>query len=124
MDSSLKKTLSIVAAVACLALAAFIVIRTQSGSSSGDIGDHIQMLCTNPKCANNFELSEKQFKAMISKEMPMSMQAPSFDCPKCKQKTAAIAMKCEKCGNIFVPNYRSPQNFDKCPKCSFSKSHQ
>jgi DNA-directed RNA polymerase subunit M/transcription elongation factor TFIIS len=124
MDISTKKIVSIVVAIACLALAVIIMIKTHNSRSSGDIADHIQMLCTNPKCGQSYVLSEKQFKAMISNEAPMSMQTPSFSCPKCKQKTAGIAMKCEKCGNVFLPNYRSPQNLDKCPKCGFSKSHQ
>ena len=128
MDDVLKKRLMIGITIGCLVLAIGITIKINSGGSSSGSTGPIQMLCVNPKCGQAFELSEKEFSDMMSQNpgggMPMLMETPVFKCTKCNEKSAYIAMKCEKCGNVFVPNYQTPDGFDKCPKCGFSKSQQ
>ncbi|MFA6186534.1 MAG: hypothetical protein WC770_04895 [Phycisphaerae bacterium] len=132
MDDVLKKRLSIGIAIGCLVLAAGIIVKTNfSGSSSGGAAGPIHILCVNPKCGQTFDFSEKEFNDMVSKStgtgsggMPMLTEAPVFKCPKCNANSAYVAMKCEKCGNLFVPNYQNPVSYDKCPKCGFSKVQQ
>ncbi|MHB0946073.1 MAG: hypothetical protein ACYC3B_02760 [Sedimentisphaerales bacterium] len=129
MDDELKKKVSIGIVICCLALAIGITVKTYSGGGSGGgSAGPVQMLCVNPKCAQAFEFSEKEFANMMSQNqgggMMMPMETPVFKCTKCNEKSAYIAMKCEKCGNVFIPNYQNPQGFDKCPKCGFSKYEQ
>jgi phage FluMu protein Com len=40
-------------------------------------------------------------------------------CPKCGKDSVALAIKCEKCGEIFLENPEATY-MDKCPKCDFS----
>jgi Zn finger protein HypA/HybF involved in hydrogenase expression len=129
MNDILKKRISIGVAVCCLSLAIGITVkRNFSGGYDGGSAGPIQMLCVNPKCGQAFELSEKEFSNLTSQsqggKMMMPMETPVFKCSKCNQKSAYVAMKCEKCGNVFVPNYQSSDGFDKCPKCGFSPSQQ
>jgi DNA-directed RNA polymerase subunit M/transcription elongation factor TFIIS len=127
VNDILKKRISIGVSICCLSLAIGITVKRNfiDDYGGGSIGP-IQMLCVNPKCGQAFELSEKEFSNLISQNQgsDMLVETPAFKCVKCNQKSAYIAMKCEKCGNVFVPNYQSPDGFDKCPKCGFSKSQQ
>ena len=131
MDDVLKKRVSIGIAISCLVIAIGITVvtnldRTGGGGKAGPI----QMLCVNPACNNAFEATEDEFRKLMSGEdgappMPMMMmETPTFKCPKCNEKSVYVAMKCEKCGNVFVPNYQNPADYDKCSKCGFSKYQQ
>ena len=130
MDDVLKKRLSIGIAIGCLVLAIGITVKTNFSGGGGGSGKavSVQMLCVNPKCGQAYELSEKELSDVMSESrsggMPMPMETPVFKCIKCNEKSAYIAMKCEKCNNVFVPDYQNPAVFDKCPKCGFSKSQQ
>jgi len=46
---------------------------------------------------------------------------PGLICPKCGKPSAFEAMKCPKCGNIFVAGESGRGDFpDRCPKCKYS----
>jgi DNA-directed RNA polymerase subunit RPC12/RpoP len=129
MNDVLKRRISIGVSICCLSLAIGITVYTNF-SGGYDVGSNepVQMLCTNPKCGQAFELSGKEFSKLISRsqndKMMMPVEAMAFNCSKCNQKSAHTAMKCAKCGNVFVPNYQDPGIYDKCPKCGFSRFQQ
>jgi DNA-directed RNA polymerase subunit M/transcription elongation factor TFIIS len=126
MDEVFRKKVMIGVAVCCIAIAAVITIKTFFSSDYGDDNGNIQLLCANLKCGYAFELSQKEYADMTKNEdvEVATMQRPAVKCSKCGGKTAYIAMKCEKCGNVFFKKYMDPMNYDKCPKCGFSKSEQ
>lgn len=126
MEDASKKKISIAFAVCCLSLAIGITIKTNFSSGYSGNSEPTYVLCTNPECRQTFELSEKEFDEFINQNQNsnMPMETPVFKCTKCSQKSAYVAMKCEKCGNVFVPNYQNHDSFDKCQKCGFSKYQQ
>jgi membrane protease subunit (stomatin/prohibitin family) len=127
VNDILKKRISIGVSICCLSLAIGITVKRNFSNDYAGGASPIQMLCTNPKCAQAFEISEKEFNNLTSQnqdgEITAPMETPVFKCAKCNQRSAYIAMECGKCGNVFVPNYRSP-DYDKCPKCGFGPSQQ
>jgi len=52
-----------------------------------------------------------------------SAQFP-LTCPKCGKATLRSAMKCQKCGEVFVPFDERGMFDDKCPKCGFSAAEE
>jgi DNA-directed RNA polymerase subunit M/transcription elongation factor TFIIS len=124
MDEEIKKKVAIGIAIGCIAVAAAITIITSRGGSDGSktVGQ-IQFLCVNPQCGNAFESNGEEINKQKGEGISMA-DMPPVKCPKCGQDSAYAAIKCEKCGNIFIPNYDDPKEYDKCPKCGYSKDEQ
>jgi predicted RNA-binding Zn-ribbon protein involved in translation (DUF1610 family) len=100
-----------------------IIMNSSPSPNSPAAAEKIQLLCKNPICGYQFELSRQE----AGQEIPIGpgMPIPVFKCPKCGQESAYIAITCEKCGNFFVLNYQNKIDFpDRCPKCGFSKSQE
>jgi predicted RNA-binding Zn-ribbon protein involved in translation (DUF1610 family) len=125
MDEDMKKKVAIGIAVGCIVIAGAIAfMTTRSGSSDSKTKEgQVQFLCINPKCGNAFEASEEKLNKLRGDGISMA-DMPPIKCPKCGQESAYVAIKCEKCGNVFIPNYDNPAEYDKCPKCGFSKREQ
>ena len=51
----------------------------------------------------------------------MPMAQPSIKCPECGEQSGFVAIKCQKCEEIFIPDPMSQEAADKCPKCGYSK---
>jgi len=126
MDDQKKKLIQIIAIVALLIVAIGIFVMTNGGGGSKvKSPDEFALLCANPKCGHSEVISRDEYKEMLSDTpnpmMMMPGQQISFDCPECGKKTMFKASKCEKCENIFFPNYQSKDFYDRCPECGFSK---
>lgn len=127
MDETTKNRVSIGIAVICIIVAIAITFTffRSSDRNSAPTGP-IQLLCTNPQCGYKFELSQEEF----AKQMPPMPPMPgnltmAIKCPKCGQQSAYMAVTCEKCKNVFVPNYQAAEGYpDKCPKCGFSSAEE
>ena len=79
------------------------------------------MLCTNPQCNAEFEMTLEEIRKASSEMGPMG---GGFLCPECSKKSALIAEKCPYCEHTFIPN-PSPGDFrDRCPKCGKSKMEE
>lgn len=126
MDEVLKKKIVIGVSICVIGIAAVITYKTFFGGNSGDDRGNVQLLCANPKCGYAFEATRKEYADMTQNEKVdiAMMQKPALKCPKCSEKSAYDAMKCEKCGNVFIKKYFDPVNYDKCTKCGFSKSDE
>ena len=125
MDEEMKKKVAIGIAVGCIVIAAAITIITTRGGSSGgpESGGQVQFLCINPQCGYAFESSGEELDKLKSEGIAMA-EMPPLKCPKCGQNSVYAAIKCGKCGNVFIPNYENAEEYDKCPKCGFSKKEQ
>lgn len=82
--------------------------------------------CNNAKCANTWSMSAIAYLEYEKKNTPAgSPIAPLAICPKCSQKTGEVAIKCSKCGEIYVQTYGMNDEFgDRCPKCKYSPEEQ
>ena len=94
------------------------------GGSGGN--EPIVMLCANPECGKDYEITRDELQKNMEGMGPggmMPMMQPVFTCKFCEEKSAYIAQKCEKCGAVFVPNYMDPGNEypDACPECGYSR---
>ena len=125
MDEEMKKKVTIGIVVGCIAIAvAITVITNWGGGSAGPKNEgQMQFLCINPKCGHAFEASGDEINKRRGEGLSMA-EMPPTKCPQCGQNSAYFAIKCEKCGNVFIPNYENAKEYDKCPKCGFSKSEQ
>jgi DNA-directed RNA polymerase subunit M/transcription elongation factor TFIIS len=124
MDEDVKKKVSIGIAIGFIVVAAAITYMTSMGGSKGpEALGQIQFLCINPQCNNAFEASGDEIDRQKKEGISMGDMPPT-KCPKCGQNSAFVAIKCEKCGNVFIPNYRNTKEYDKCPKCGYSKEEQ
>jgi DNA-directed RNA polymerase subunit RPC12/RpoP len=125
MDEDIKKKVAIGIAVGCIVIAGAIAFMTTRGGSgdSKTKGKQVQYLCINPKCGNAFEAGREVLNR-LQEEGISQAEMPPMKCPKCGEDSAYVAIKCEKCGNVFIPNYENPKEYDKCPKCGFSKREQ
>ena len=95
-------------------------------SGGGSSNEPIVMLCANPACGKDYEISRNELQELMQEMGPggmMPMMQPVLKCKFCGEKSAYIAQKCEKCGTVFVPNYMDPGNEypDACPECGYSK---
>lgn len=132
MDDDKKKKIMIGIIVGCLVLAVGITIFTQTGGGGGgfDANAKIYMLCANPDCKASYEMTIKEFQEEMQAMGPEGMMMPGMGpmvltCKECGKKSAYQAEKCEKCGEIFVPNYMNAEDYpDRCPKCQYSKMEE
>jgi hypothetical protein len=82
----------------------------------------IWMLCTNPECAESWQLTKDEMEDLFSERDMMMGPGPERpkECKFCHEKSAFIAEKCQECGNVFVPNYMAEDYPDRCPECGYS----
>jgi ribosomal protein S27AE len=126
MDDEMKKKISIGVAIGCIAIAAVITISTyrSSGTAGPNPDAAVTLLCTNPQCNNIFELKQSDVAPKENGDDVGTGGIRTFKCPKCNQMSGQIAIKCSKCGNVFLPNYKDMTTYDKCPKCGYSAYEQ
>jgi len=126
MEQSKKKPIMIGIIVACIVLAVAITL-TKSPEKSGldSIKDSEMMWvkCSNPDCANEYQMGTKEYFKTIQKSLDPNALArtPALVCPKCGKTSVYKANKCEKCGKIYFPGVASPKFLDKCSECGYSK---
>jgi len=124
MEDSKKKPVMIGIVVACLVLAAVITYMSQSESSTGiesiDPGRMTWLKCTNPDCGAEYEVSLRSYLTFVEENI-QGMSAPPMVCEQCGEESVYRAVKCEKCGLVFLRD-SVPNDFsDRCPECGFSK---
>jgi len=123
MDDVTKKRVFIGASIGCFVLAGIIFMATtRSGSGGGGGGNHTQyLLCKNQGCGAVTEMSDDEFRKQIQ-GTEIETGPMVLECPKCHQKSAYPATKCEKCGAVFITGTQTLGSYpDKCPECGYSK---
>ena len=125
MDAAVKQKVMIGIVVVCLLVAIGITISSRTGGSARG---SLQMLCTNPDCGKDYEMSKNDFRQKV-REMatgpdarlgPMG-QMPPLTCEYCGKESVHKAIKCEQCGEIYIPDRSVRTSYpDKCPECGYS----
>jgi len=112
----------IVLVVICLAAAGIITWKTRSGGGSVLKGDTLMWVkCNNPDCSAEYQITQKEYLDLIRENaIPGFATAPAMTCKKCGEKSAFAAIKCEKCGTVFIRGTVEGPFEDKCPKCGYS----
>ena len=127
MDDSLKKKLKIIFSVVGLALAIGILLMTSTKKNMADQDKKVILMCLD--CQKTFEISNEKLDKLIEANnsedgqnvlMP-DMTDMTFKCKHCGEEKAKIALKCKKCGSIFVVDYGITIDYpDRCPDCGYS----
>lgn len=126
MEEGPKKALMIVLVVVCLAAAGVITWKTRSGSSSAINGNALMWVkCNNPNCGAEYQITQKEYLDFIRKNaVPGFATIPAMTCKKCGEKSAFAAIKCPKCGTVFIRGTVKGPFEDKCPKCGYSQMEE
>ncbi len=110
----------------CLLVAGYVIF-SGGGDSSGvdNIPDDetIWVRCANKACNATYEMGKKQYYKEMeakAKDNPGAMVL-LLTCKECGQDKVTEAVKCEKCGEVFIKGASQTEFPDKCPKCKFSK---
>ena len=99
------------------------------GGGGGKAGPQ-WLICINEDCGAQYELSSKEFRKQLTENNPMGMMPggpmagpPSLICKECGEQSAYIAEKCDKCGEVYLPDNTAETYADivRCPECGFSK---
>ena len=125
MDPALKQKVMIGIVVVCLLVAIGITIITRAG---GFAGGSVQMLCTNPDCSKDYEISKNDFRQQVREiatgpnaRLGSMGQMPPLTCKYCSQESVYKAIKCDQCGEIYIPDRSVRTSYpDTCPECGYS----
>lgn len=126
MDDDRKKPVMVVLVVAFLALAGGVTYWTQFRGGGQTVEAEPVFLkcqsCGYVRETNTRDLQEEVDQGKIRYD---DEGVAFFPCPQCGKADMARAMKCEKCGEVFIPNYSNPRvNPDRCPKCKYSAAEE
>jgi len=126
MDEAKKKPVMIGIIVVCLAAAAYITFFRSGGRSGGPMRREIAedatiwVKCVNPRCGAAYEMNERAYEEFQREHLADDTE-PGMICEKCGKASVFKAMKCPKCGNVFISGESGPGDFaDRCPKCKYS----
>ncbi len=127
MDQA-KKSLLLVLLVIVLGSAATLLflgrIRNRpQGVESIDPSEKIWVMCTNPKCQIQYEIGKKEYFEYVENNR-MGPVVPGMECRECGQASIYRAVKCGKCGHVFLHGSKGLDFADRCPKCKYSKMEE
>jgi Zn finger protein HypA/HybF involved in hydrogenase expression len=118
------KTKISIAAVFLVLAVGLISFRTAANGDKFESleGEKIYALCIN--CGDVSQMDAKTYYKQVEALTTMQNAQPRLVCESCKTAGVEKGLKCESCGNIFVPKDKYGNYDDKCPKCGFSKRQQ
>jgi predicted RNA-binding Zn-ribbon protein involved in translation (DUF1610 family) len=130
----MQKKIAIVVAVLCFAAAGLIIARNvfrhPAGAESLGAGEKTWMQCNARDCGAAYEMEKKEYFMQVEQRRRTNPRlenlptAPPITCQKCGKETAWRAVKCEKCGCLFLYGLRQGKQFDyadRCPTCGHSE---
>ncbi len=118
MDAEKKKPIMLGIAIVCLVLAGGITYFRLAGESDEIAkGEMMWVKCANPNC--NFET---QMELREYAELAKASKSGIPKCSKCGEESLLDALKCEKCGIVFIPGTVVGEIADRCPECGYSKT--
>jgi len=127
MEESKKKPVMVGIVVGCLVLAGVITLITRSGGSGSTSqfkGQPMWVKCNNPDCGAEYEMDTKEYFDYV-REHTRGPSIPPLPCKQCGEESVFRAVKCEKCGHIFIYGASGAGDFgDRCPECGYSKTEE
>jgi len=130
MEEGSKKPILIGIIVVCVVLAGVITLKRRGGGSRIPKEwekEQIWVKCINPECDYEGQMNKAEFyewQENYPKEHPGVYVAPPMPCPECGKNSLKEAVKCAKCGHIFVKIYKGGDFSDRCPECGYSQTEQ
>ena len=126
MEEGRRKQVMIGTIVVCLTAAAYITFFRGGGEDEGlmrrDIAEDatIWVKCVNTRCGDTYEMNEIEYREFQRQHLAEDTE-PGMTCEKCGKASAFEAIKCPKCGNVFISGESGPGELpDRCPKCKYS----
>ena len=127
MDQGKKSLLLVLLVIVLGGAAVWLFMGRLRGGSQGvqsiDPSERIWLMCTNPNCKAEYEVTKKAYFEFVE-ENRMGIQVPGMECKECGKPSAFRAVKCEKCGHVFLYGARGLDFADRCPKCRHSKMEE
>lgn len=115
--------------VVCLVMAAIISYHNYfrpnppKGITAVDPNEMVLVKCSDPNCGITYQMSNRAYLEHISQHsITIRMETILPICKKCGKASMERAIKCEKCGTIFIYGKDSSDFPDKCPNCGHSKT--
>ena len=128
MEEEKKKMIMIAAIVICLLLAAVITAMRLMKPGAGSIesiseSEMMWVKCINPKCGAEYQMSVKDYYAAMQGggDTVPDGQTRLGRCKECGRDSLVKAIKCKKCGHVFVEGSVPDDFSDRCPKCKYSE---
>jgi len=123
MEERRKKTLMIGAIVVCLIAAVAVTFIGKSSQNAGIkryAGQNQWLKCTN--CGAEYTMDKKEYLEWHQTHYAVSSaHGTGMTCRECGEDTAFEAIKCEKCGHVFLKGAAGIDFTDRCPECGYSK---
>jgi DNA-directed RNA polymerase subunit M/transcription elongation factor TFIIS len=117
MDAGKKKPIMLGIAIVCLVLAGGITYLRLAGNPNEIAkGEMMWVKCANPNCNYEGQMEVREY-ARLCKASKSGLPK----CPKCGEESLLEAIKCEKCGIVFIPGTVQGEIRDRCPECGYSK---
>ncbi len=127
MDQSKKSLLLVLLAIALGGAAALLLLGRIKGGSQGvediDLSEKTWVICTNPKCQTQYEIGRREYFEYVENNR-MGPVVPGMECQKCGDASIYRAVKCGKCGHVFLYGSKGLDFADRCPKCKYSKMEE
>ena len=79
------------------------------------------MKCVNQDCQAEFQIDKGGYFKSIKKYMTPSGSVGAMPCEECGELAAFQAVKCPKCGIVFVRGAAGASFKDTCPDCGYSE---
>jgi phage FluMu protein Com len=124
----MKNIIYAIVIVICVLVAAVVFVKTHSGHVNGidSIPESEKTWVKCVQCGAAYQMSEREYYRQIEDRMrahptPMTV-TPRLTCAKCGKDGIVRAVRCEKCGEIFVQRSVPADFEDRCPKCGYSKT--
>jgi predicted Fe-Mo cluster-binding NifX family protein/phage FluMu protein Com len=131
MEKRKQKSLVIWVIAAVLVLAAAIGYRVISGGSGPGItqgSETFLVMCDNPDCGAVYEIEKtdyfKQMGANENSTLKDMAAVACLVCRECGEKSAYRALRCPKCGTVFIRCSDPNDVPHRCPKCGHSKTEE
>jgi len=126
MEEGTKKPIMIGIIVVCVAVAGFIFYRTRPHAPripEEFKNEMIWVKCANPDCGECYQVNKYDFyKENEDYCIEHNTQiAPPPVCRKCGKRSIYEAVKCPKCGEVFIKGWKRGDYEDRCPKCGYSQ---
>jgi hypothetical protein len=124
MEEKKRKKIGAIVIVACLAVVGimtFMKLSEKGGGINSLEGRTTWVKCA--KCNSSHEMSQTEYYEYIREHAgPIPIYAPPLPCDECGEESVYIAVKCEKCGEVFYEISDGSKDFtDRCPECDYSK---
>jgi predicted RNA-binding Zn-ribbon protein involved in translation (DUF1610 family) len=123
MEEGAKKTVMVGVVVLCLvgAVMAYLMFKPESLDDRLEpfSGEMMWVKCVNENCGAEYQVDKADYFKFVEQNA-VGTTTPAMKCKECGEESIYRAVKCEKCGHVFLRGLVRGDFADRCPKCSHS----